>query len=1004
MPDVPLSFVVVDTETTGLDPARDRIIDLGAVRLDARLRETDRLSTLVRADVPVPLAVTRMTGIDGAALAAAPTMAEAYAALSRFAEGALLVAHNAAFDRAHLEAAARRAGLAPLGGDWFDTLEAALVLFPEHDRHALSILAEALGIAPPQHRALPDAVATSELLRRLAARAAGLAAEERGLLEAVRWRPLRILDAVRAAPEAAPTPPVAAEPQRAARGAALTALPCAADGWRAEFDPGDRTGADDAAGADDRARRRSDARRPTSAATQSPAGLAARLPGYCPRAGQVTMAEAVAGILETGGIGLFEAGTGMGKSLAYLLPAAFAGAASGTRVVVSTKTKALQRQLAAHELPLVQAALPPGWNWAVLMGRENYLCRRRLDDAVRGEAGALPDVDRALALAYLVGRTRWGEVDLSALPFRAQRELPALTALAHELRSSRATCLGRHCPARGHCPWRLARSRAEAAHLVLVNHALLLTGHEILPEHEHVIIDEAHLLPAEATSAFSDQIDRRTLEVLGHSLRGHGRQRPLATRLRSLARHATPQQAQALRAGAEAAERLLADLPSLARAVGEALAAVAETAVGSDTGAGRRARRAPHGRAARAPAGPPASADYGLAAWLTPGLREAPSWDALATATSLLSERLAALAGAAAQAAETLPDDHRERSPLLALVDDADRAATLLAELPETSSPDAVLWAEIEAPAETPEPAAFAPGPRWTLTRTPLSVAASCRAALWDRLRGAVLTSATLTVGGSFTYFRETTGLADDLGVDERVFPSPFDFTRQAVLVLEHDPGRDWRPDEAADRQTARLKHIAEVTGGRTLALFTNKRDMYRVAAAVGAHVEDDGVLVLAQGLHGSAAALAEEFRAHPETILLGVDSLWTGQDFPGETLVCLVIAKLPFPPQGPLFHARRQACVEAGVDWFRSFYLPEAVLRFRQGFGRLIRTETDVGVVVVLDHRLTQQPYGRDFLESLPPIPVVCAAPDEVPAVVATHLRRLRPAPEDLAASLGRP
>ena len=147
---------------------------------------------------------------------------------------------------------------------------------------------------------------------------------------------------------------------------------------------------------------------------------------------------------------------------------------------------------------------------------------------------------------------------------------------------------------------------------------------------------------------------------------------------------------------------------------------------------------------------------------------------------------------------------------------------------------------------------------------------------------------------------------------------------------------------------------------------------------------------MLAQGLHGSAAALADEFRTHPETILLGVDTLWTGQDFPGDTLTCLVIAKLPFPRQDPLFHARRRTCEEAGQRWFDKFYLPEAVLKFRQGFGRLIRTETDTGVVVVLDNRLTQKNYSRDFVDSLPKLEVVEAAPEEIPAVVEHYLRRL--------------
>ena len=165
---------------------------------------------------------------------------------------------------------------------------------------------------------------------------------------------------------------------------------------------------------------------------------------------------------------------------------------------------------------------------------------------------------------------------------------------------------------------------------------------------------------------------------------------------------------------------------------------------------------------------------------------------------------------------------------------------------------------------------------------------------------------------------------------------------------------------------------------------------MGQVADAVGEHVEDDGVLVLAQGIHGSAAALAEEFRSHPQTLLLGVDALWTGQDFPGDTLVCLVIAKLPFPRLDPLYQARRRAGEEAGERCFERFYLPEAVLQFRQGFGRLIRTESDRGVVVVLDHRLTQKGYGRDFLGSLPQMQVVEAAPDELAAVVEHHLRRL--------------
>jgi ATP-dependent DNA helicase DinG len=704
-------------------------------------------------------------------------------------------------------------------------------------------------------------------------------------------------------------------------------------------------------------------------------GLAARLPGFRHRPGQAQLAAAAAAIFAGGGVGLFEAGTGMGKSLAYLLPAAFASAAAGRRVVVSTKTKALQRQLAAHELPLVAEALPPGWRWALLMGRENYICRRRLDEAVAAESEALPDRERSLALAYLVGRARRGEVDLSALPYRASRELAALADLARELRSSRATCLGRHCPLRRGCHWRLARSRAEAAHLVCVNHALLLTGPETLPAFEDVVIDEAHLLYHEASEAFSEEIDAVAIDLLLADVHGRRRQRPLPLRLRAAARRAEPGDARTLVAAADSCERAAELLPDLVVAVGETLARLGVAARDEDSEHGERGG----GRRTAADAG------YNQTVWITPGLREHPAWDPFAVATELLAEGLAALAAGVAPAAEALPEEHRDHAAVVALADDAANYAALLGELPDSGGAEAVVWGEIEAASRVGAGAA-----RWTLTRTPLTPARQVREALWDRLRSAVLTSATLTVAGSFAYFRGMTGLDADVDVVERIFPSPFDFSRQAVLVLEHDPGGVWRPDALAQRQGERLKRLAEVTGGRTLALFTNKRDMNLVAAEVGAHLEDDGVLVLAQGLHGSAAAVADEFRTHPATILLGVDTLWTGQDFPGDTLTCLVIAKLPFPRQDPLFHARRRACDEAGERWFSTFYLPEAVLKFRQGFGRLIRTETDTGVVVVLDHRLTQKTYRRDFVDSLPKLQVVEAAPEEIPAVVEHCLRRL--------------
>jgi DNA polymerase III epsilon subunit family exonuclease len=965
MPAAPPELVFIDTETTGLDPVHDHIIELGAVRTDARLAVVQRFSQLVDPGTPVPLYVQRLTGITDESLAGAPNFADAYPKLCAFAGDATLVGQNLPFDLERLALEARRAGLPPLANSTFDTLEAALLLFPELDRHALHLMAEHLGVPGGAHRALQDAEVTVALFTALCRRAASLAPQERRLLQACAWPPLKLLDRFQAKPVKTP-PLVAEEPPGGA--APLSMLPCAEDAWQAELGKADVEADGEAGGKGN--------------AAPLP-GLAVRLAGFRHRPGQVDLAAQTAAVLRDGGIGLFEAGTGMGKSLAYLLPAAFFSAARGERVVVSTKTKALQRQLAAHELPLVEAALPPGWRWALLMGRENYLCRRQLEEALDDADKRLPDAERALALAYLVGRARWGEVDLSALPYRAAKVLPALRDLARELRSSTATCLGRRCPARARCHWRLARARAERAHLVCVNHALLLTARDALPPFEHAIIDEAHLLPDEAMSAFSQVLSRQTVDDLTSDLRGRHGQRSLAARLRAAERTAEAGTSPVLRAAAAHCERAVSHLPQYASDVGAALQRLLD-AVAADDDEGRGGRGSPRSRSRT-------EDEYNRTVWLTPGLRERPEWDRFVEASATLAQGLVALAQAASQAAAALPEQHGDAAAVRTLADEAQQAAELARTIPESTGPDHVVWGEIDAAGRW----AAAPGSpasplRWTLTRAPLTPAAHVRSALWDQLRAVVLTSATLTATSSFAYFRLMAGLSRDLDVVERIMPSPFDYRRQAVLVLEHDPQAAFAPDKLASRQAQRLKSLTQVTGGRMLALFTNKRDMQRVAAEVGEHAEQDGVVLLAQGLHGSAAALAEEFRSHPSTVLLGVDSLWTGQDFPGDALVCLVIAKLPFPRQDPLFQARRRAAIEEGRDWFRAFYLPEAVLRFRQGFGRLIRTETDSGVVVVLDHRLPQSNYERDFLASLPDLKVVRAGPDQLAAVVAHHLERL--------------
>ena len=586
------------------------------MRLDAGLRVTGSWSTLVDPERALPLQITRLTGIAPADLAGAPRFAQAYDELREFAGEALLVGQNVAFDIAMLAAAAARCGAPPPPARTFDTLEAALLLFPEIDRHGLGSMAATLGLGEPPHRALPDAQVTTALLRALRRRAANLGDDERRLLEAARWAPLELLDTLGRDDEqgGAPGAPAASTSatgrEATVPAAALPAdgrpavLPCAADGWRTAFEAG--------------------------------GALAGALEGFAVRPGQVDLADEVAALLDSGGLGLFEAGTGMGKSLAYLLPAAFRAASGGARVTVSTKTKALQRQLAERELPLVASCLPDGFRWTLLMGRENYLCRRRLDEAVAGAGGGLPERDRLLALAWLQGRARRGEVDVSALPYGATQALPALAETARELRASAAACVGGRCRSRNGCYWRLARNAARAAHLVCVNHALLLTGGDTLPPFDDLIVDEAHLLPDEAVSMFTERADRGSIDDLLGELRGRHGRRPLAAVARTAAGKVAREAAAALVAAADGFEHAARTVPGLADDLGIALAALVAAAAEPDADLA-------------------AAELYGRTLRLTAGLQEQSVFDTFATVCGAFAAALSELARAASAAAEALP-------------------------------------------------------------------------------------------------------------------------------------------------------------------------------------------------------------------------------------------------------------------------------------------------------------------------------------------------------------
>jgi ATP-dependent DNA helicase DinG len=593
------------------------------------------------------------------------------------------------------------------------------------------------------------------------------------------------------------------------------------------------------------------------------------LPGYEPRAEQAALAAAVEAALAAGEHLLAEAGTGTGKSLAYLIPAL----ESGRRIVVSTATKALQEQLLTKDVPIAAAALGRDVRVAVLKGRQNYLCRNGLQGF--GLLGGQLFEREEHAAAFDAIRP-W--IETTETGDRAELEVEPPDAVWAEIAVGADRCLGRRCAFVGICFSEAARERASHAELVIANHALYFAdlglrsrtdSPAVLPEHDAVIFDEAHRLEESAATWLGGRISGPVLHRL------------LRDTDRACREAALPVPARALDRVEDAGLRLLA--------------AVAPPS-------GRRR------------------------------LREVPEEPA-----QLLYLRLTELAAALTGKKDEV-DAVAQRALRLA----ADAAACL-----EADDGNRVVWAE-------PDLLAWAP----------VDVAPALEELLWGAGPTAVLVSATLTAGDEFGFVRERLGLRE---ADELAVGSPYDFRSQALLYLPRglpDP----RADDALDRAGEEVAALCRISAGRALVLTSSYRALEAIVAGIRGRVPYE---VLAQG-EAPRERLLERFREEVDSVLVATSTFWQGIDVPGESLSLLVIHKLPFAAPGdPLVEARCERISELGGDWFREYSLPSAVLQLRQGAGRLIRSHSDRGVIAILDPRVRSQPYGRAFLESLPPYPV---------------------------------
>lgn len=904
-------YVVVDTETTGFDPKSDALIEIAAAIICGP-DVIDRFSTFVNPKRPIPEEITELTGISDDDVRDAPDAINAVSLLMEFVGDRKIIAHNAAFDRAFIVENAL------FGSDmleekaWIDSLELARIALPRFREHNLAALSRAFVDIHSTHRAIDDVEALCKVWRVLLLALSDLPLGLPGFLSKLypqtQWSLRSVLNQI-----ALQTPDTrfSLKDVRETRTQRLLSKKEKVDAI--ELADGSLT------------LKPVSAEEVTSALSKSGAAglMYAR---YEQRDEQVAMAQEVALALNTSTHRAIEAGTGVGKSMAYLLPQALFALRNGVTCGVATKTNALLDQLMYHELPRLKQAIDDDLQYVALKGYDHYVCLRKLMHFAgedRDFSSAVVPVTVASLLAFTAQSSQG---DLDPLPL-SWRDFPRF-----EVCATPDDCLHHKCRYYSCCMLHGVRRAARHADIVVTNHSLLfcdvmMTG-SVLPPIRHWVVDEAHSVETEARHQLSVALDARTLMAeLNELLHPAGI-------LHSMRRQALPL------AGGDV---LVGKIDS-AQADARSVSAISESFFSFVKDLESLAERN----------------DYDtISLWINERIRDSGAWGVVAGTGKSMAGRLESLWRSCRDIVTysgQFPDLLEIQSDLAGLVATLRMQLDALILILDGDDRDYVYYAEIDRRQNMQTD---------RLIAAQIDIGAALLERFFPEEMSVVFTSATIATGESFDYFAHNCGL--DRIPEERWsslrLASSYDFEKNMAVYLPSDI-----PEPAAngyiDALDELLYQVHIALGGSVLTLFTNRRDMNLLYGRLKKRLEAEGIKLRSQSKGSSAKRLRDEFLADTAMSLFALRSFWEGFDAPGDTLRCVVIPKLPFgKPTDPL---QQERALREQNAWNR-YSLPEAIIDLKQAAGRLIRSSTDRGCLVLADSRLLSKRYGTRFLEALP-------------------------------------